>query len=62
MKVIQRGNLTVYLNPDEETCEQFEDILFAGVAGFLANDARRREGKDAQSAEAESSDDTLPKK
>ena len=39
MKTIQRGNLTVILNPDEDTCDEFEDILFAGVRGFLSADA-----------------------
>jgi hypothetical protein len=39
MKIIQRGNLTVILNPDEDTCDEFEDIMFAGVAGFKSVDA-----------------------
>ena len=27
------------LNPDEDTCDEFEDIMFAGVAGFKSVDA-----------------------
>lgn len=39
MKIIQRGNCTIILDPDEETCDQFEEIMFAGVRGFMSADA-----------------------
>jgi hypothetical protein len=45
MEIIRFGKSTIILDRDEETCGQFEEVIFAGAKGVLSVDAILKAGK-----------------
>jgi hypothetical protein len=39
MEVIKRNGVTVYIDPDPDTCERFDRVLLGGVQGFQSVDS-----------------------